>query len=208
MNPALHLRVKALTNKVSKEKTLVEIIELLEQCGIQIKGNITNNSKRTILINSIRASDNSRVEKLLQSASTNFSTKENSTKNLQDLHGDLKGSKVEKFLYSGDLEEAVRVAFLRINNRVKKMSKLTSIDGATLMRSAFSKNLPKLRINSLKTREEFDEQEGLMHIFEGSMLAFRNPHSHDDEKRITPQEGSRMLSLANYLMEILDKVQK
>jgi len=208
MNKQLNIRIASIANKISKESTLIEIIELLESCNISIKGNTTNTSKKNLFLNSVKLADDITKEKLLKKLSDIPISKNNSNVDLINLHPTFKGSKVEKFLKSGDSEEAVRVAFIRINNRVKLMSGLSSADGASLMRGAFSKNAPKIKLNSLNTQGELDEQEGLMHIFEGSMLAFRNPHSHDDERRITSREAQRILSLANYLMEVLDKTIK
>lgn len=206
MNQLLNLRINNLANKISKEKSLIEIVELFEKCGIEVVGNITNTSKKSILIKSLKGANTAALDKLMITTNASPLVKKNQTIRPIELHENFKGSKVEKFLDSGDFEEAVRVAFIRINNRVKHLSGLTSVDGSHLMRSAFSKNSPKLKINPLKTQEELDQQEGFMHIFEGSILAFRNPHSHDDEKKLTFQEAFGPLALANYLMAILDRV--
>lgn len=205
MSKTLRLKAINTVNSASRKLTLLQIVELLEKCEITPRGNLTNTPKKTLLINSLKSADVTSVEKFIKEINEDIPTKKNSPELLIDLHGGFKSSKVERFINSGDFEEAVRVAFVRINNRVKKLSLLT-IDGAPLMRTAFSKKAPKLKINSLKTREEQSEQEGIMHIFEGSMLAFRNPQSHDDEKKMTFEEASRILSLANYLMTTLDNI--
>lgn len=46
------------------------------------------------------------------------------------------------------------------------------------MRTVFSKNNPILLINGLETQTDQDEQEGMMHLFEGAVLAIRNPGGH------------------------------
>jgi hypothetical protein len=38
----------------------------------------------------------------------------------------------------------------------------------------FSKNNPVLAFNDLANRTDLDEQEGMMHLFEGTVLAIRN----------------------------------
>ena len=121
-----------------------------------------------------------------------------------DLHEDFIGTKVEKYVRAGDYEEAVRVACLRVNNRIKKITGL-NLDGASLMREAFSKNSPQIPVNSMSNQEDYDEQEGIMHLFEGCMLAFRNPPSHDDERTKSKVEGRRIILLVSYLMSILDR---
>jgi hypothetical protein len=46
------------------------------------------------------------------------------------------------------------------------------------MTSVFSKNKPILAFNNLTDRTEQDEQEGMIHLFMGAVLALRNPRSH------------------------------
>lgn len=198
----LKLKTEAAVRVAVKKYTLMEIVEMLESKNILLLGSLKKESKKVILTKSLRAADPENVKSFVEQILVDKPPKKADSLKF-DLHPSFLGTKVEKFLRSGDFEEAVRVAFLRINKRVKKISGL-SADGAALMRSAFSKNGPKIKINPLVSQEELDEQEGMMHIFEGSMLAFRNPQSHDDEKTITPEEASRILSLANYLMTILD----
>lgn len=201
----LKLQATNAVSAASRKFTLLQIIELLEKLNITPKGNLTNTPKKILLMNSLKSAEDVAVRGFVREINGNLTTKKGNTNTHIDLHESFRGSKVEKFIESGDLEEAVRVAFVRINKRVKDMSQLTS-DGASLMREAFSKNKPRLKINFLATQGELDEQEGIMHVFEGSMLAFRNPQSHDDEKKATPNEAFKILSLANYLMLILDKV--
>jgi len=87
---------------------------------------------------------------------------------------------------------------------VKKISGQDKFDGVDLMRRSLSKNNPVIAFNKLETQEDKDEQEGVMHLFEGAMLAFRNPPSHDDEKEISKEDAMAILSLANYLLRKLD----
>jgi uncharacterized protein (TIGR02391 family) len=46
----------------------------------------------------------------------------------------------------------------------------------------FSKNNPVLAFNALVSQTDLDEQEGMMHLFEGAILAMRNPGGHDFPK--------------------------
>ena len=43
----------------------------------------------------------------------------------------------------------------------------------------FSKNYPVLAFNNLTDQSDLDEQEGMMHLFEGAVLGIRNPRGHD-----------------------------
>lgn len=46
------------------------------------------------------------------------------------------------------------------------------------MRTVFSRNDPILAFNNLADQTDLDEQEGMMHMFEGAVLGIRNPGAH------------------------------
>jgi uncharacterized protein (TIGR02391 family) len=74
--------------------------------------------------------------------------------------------------------DAVFNASKALVNYVKEKSGRFDLDGAPLMRTVFSKNDPVLAFNALQDQSDFDEQEGMMHLFEGAVLALRNPRGH------------------------------
>lgn len=74
--------------------------------------------------------------------------------------------------------EAVFAAAKSLINMVKEKSGKHDMDGAPLMRTVFSRKDPILFINDLATQVDEDEQEGMMHLFEGAVLALRNPGGH------------------------------
>jgi uncharacterized protein (TIGR02391 family) len=78
----------------------------------------------------------------------------------------------------GHYRNAVLDAMIALTNLVRERSRRHDLDGAPLMRTVFSKNDPVLGFNDLKDQAEQDEQEGLMHLFEGAALALRNPRAH------------------------------
>lgn len=102
---------------------------------------------------------------------------------------------------------AVEEAFKCLNNAVKSKSRL-SIDGADLMRTAFSANDPVLGLNNLSSRSEKDEQRGYMDIFAGAMTGIRNPRAHDHELNDDPKVALDLLVLANHLMDKLNVATK
>ena len=63
-------------------------------------------------------------------------------------------------------------------NYVKEKSRRHDLDGSGLMSTVFSKNKPVLAFNDLKDQRDADEQEGMMHLFMGAVLALRNPRAH------------------------------
>jgi len=74
--------------------------------------------------------------------------------------------------------EAVFAAAKALVNYVQERSGRHDLDGAPLMRTVFSRNAPMLAFNDLGDPTDLDEQEGMMHLFEGAVLAIRNPGGH------------------------------
>lgn len=74
--------------------------------------------------------------------------------------------------------EAVFAASKSLVNYVKERSGRHDLDGAPLMREVFSRKDPILAFNDLSDQTDFDEQEGMMHLFEGAVLGIRNPGGH------------------------------
>ena len=76
------------------------------------------------------------------------------------------------------LWEAVFAASKALVLHVQDRSGRHDIDGVALMRTVFSKKDPVLRFNPLLTTTDQDEQEGMMHLFEGAVMAIRNRGAH------------------------------
>jgi len=98
---------------------------------------------------------------------------------------------------------AVETAFKLINNYVKSKSGLTSMDGMSLMQTAFSVSNPKIRLTKLKTKSEKDEQLGYMNIFAGCMVGIRNPRAHEHNYQDSERTTFELLILADHLMQKL-----
>lgn len=84
----------------------------------------------------------------------------------------------EELMANGHLWEAVFAASKALVLHVKNRSGRHDIDGVPLMRTVFSKNNPILKFNSMLTAIDLDEQEGMMHLYEGAVMAIRNPGGH------------------------------
>lgn len=84
----------------------------------------------------------------------------------------------QDLIVNGHLWEAVFAAGKALVLHVKDRSGRHDLDGVPLMRTVFSKNNPVLRFNSLATQADLDEQEGRMHLYEGAVMALRNPGGH------------------------------
>jgi uncharacterized protein (TIGR02391 family) len=104
----------------------------------------------------------------------------------------------------GHYTNSVFEASKALVNYVKERSGQHDLDGATLMRTVFSKKDPILAFNDLKDQSDLDEQEGMMHLYEGAVLAIRNPRGHtflDDSPERALEYIGLLSLLANRLQE-------
>ena len=76
------------------------------------------------------------------------------------------------------------------------------------MANAFNKQTPKIRLNSLTTQSDRNEQEGFKFIFMGSMLGVRNPKAHDAIVQNDPYKTLECLGLASLLLKRVDEREK
>ena len=145
------LRVKNITSSLSRRYTLLELLELLKKSSIVPVGNLTNTSKLEILRRSLKQADPEKVYafiKNIQRQANKFINKKKFPINFP-LHKEFLGTKVEKFIQSDHLDEAVRVANIRVVNRVKKLSGLNE-DGVSLVQKAFSLQNPILQLSKIQ----------------------------------------------------------
>lgn len=75
---------------------------------------------------------------------------------------------------------AVLEASIALVNYVKEKSHRHDLDGVALMSTVFSPNSPLVAFNALANQSDKDEQQGLMHMFQGAVLAIRNPRAHGE----------------------------
>ena len=100
---------------------------------------------------------------------------------------------------------AVERAYIYIDNLVSKRSGRSDRDGADLMRTVFSPKNPVLKFNNLQSRSEENQQQGYMHIFEGTMIGIRNPRAHEYDFEDSPEEALEMLVIASHLIRMLNR---
>jgi len=94
--------------------------------------------------------------------------------------------------------DAVFAASKALINFIKEKSGRDDLDGIPLVQTVFSKNNPILTFNDLSNKTELDEQEGMMHLFEGVVLAIRNPGGHSFPEG-TEQRAIEYISLISLL---------
>ncbi|MGA3017693.1 MAG: TIGR02391 family protein [Bryobacteraceae bacterium] len=114
-----------------------------------------------------------------------------------NLHARIRDVSRDLFL-DGYHWEAVFAAAKALVNYVKERSGRHDLDGAPLVRAVFSKNDPILAFNDLRDSTDLDEQEGMMHLFEGAVLGIRNPGGHSFPEG-TEQRAIEYVSLLSLL---------
>jgi uncharacterized protein (TIGR02391 family) len=100
--------------------------------------------------------------------------------------------------------EAVFNASKALINHVKEKSGRFDLDGAPLVRTVFSRKDPVLAFNELSDQTDLDEQEGIMHLFEGAVLAIRNPGGHSFPAG-SPERALEYLELLSLLAYRVDE---
>ncbi len=117
-----------------------------------------------------------------------------------DLHPDIEQG-AGKLFRDGHYAEAVEHACNALNAAVKFRSGRDDLDGAPLMQRVFSVSDPVLAFNGLKDDGDRNEQEGLMHLFTGAVLAFSNPRA---QLRDHPEHALEFIQFMSLLAKLLE----
>lgn len=123
-----------------------------------------------------------------------------------DLHPRIASVSVDLYR-DGHYRNAVADAAVALVNYVKEKSRRHDLDGSGLMSTVFSKNKPVLAFNDLTDRTDEDEQEGMMHLFMGAVLALRNPRVHtllDD----SPEMALEYIAFISMLAKRVDQAKR
>jgi uncharacterized protein (TIGR02391 family) len=123
-----------------------------------------------------------------------------------DLHPRIAAVATDLYL-NGHHNEAVFNASKALVNLVKERSGRYDLDGAPLMLTVFSKNAPVLAFNDLVDQTDRDEQEGMMHLYAGAVLAIRNPGGHDFPEE-SPDRALELIAFLSLLAKRADEAKK
>jgi len=102
---------------------------------------------------------------------------------------------------------AVLDGSIALINYVKERSGRHDLDGKGLMQTVFSVNNPILVVADTNDQTGRDEQEGVMHLFEGAVMAIRNPRAHDLFEH-DPQTALEYIVLLSLLAKRLDQARR
>ena len=107
---------------------------------------------------------------------------------------------------SGHFADAVEAVLKHINSKVKDIvfkKTRKELDGASLMKTAFSPNDPVILLENLSTESGRNIQQGYMEIFAGTMTGIRNPKAHANIQ-IDSKRAMHFFFLASLLLYAID----
>jgi uncharacterized protein (TIGR02391 family) len=123
-----------------------------------------------------------------------------------DLHPEI-ALAITKLFTDGHYANAVEDACKVLDGLVKIRSGRHDISGTELMQNVFSPKSPILKFNSLQSETEKSEQQGMMFLYAGAMLAFRNPRAHqiiEDD----PEKALEYIAFLSLLVKSLDQAER
>ncbi len=106
----------------------------------------------------------------------------------------------------GHYANAVLNASMALVNFVKEKSGRFDLDGAALMLEVFSAKKPQLAFNALADQTDRDEQQGMMYLFAGAVLALRNPRAYK-LLQDSPQEALDYIAFLSMLARQVDRAE-
>lgn len=102
-----------------------------------------------------------------------------------------------------DYTTSILNAISYIRDTIREKSNLEQLDGVDLINQAFSEKNPKIKVNSLKTKNDKNIQKGLRELLIGVYTHIRNPRSHDKYKD-TKEDAISIILFINYLLKTID----
>lgn len=104
----------------------------------------------------------------------------------------------------GQHQSAVQNAFIALEERIRDLGDYTSEDhGTELITNAFNPGDGPLSFGQTSA-----EMEGIMHLYRGAYMSFRNPASHRFVEDINEVQAYHLLCLANLLLSLLEENQE
>lgn len=114
---------------------------------------------------------------------------------------------VGKLFQDGHYANAVEDACKILEAFVKMRSMRFDLSGTDLMHTVFSVKTPVIAFNELQTETDKSEQQGMMFLYAGAMLALRNPRAHS-LKADDPENALDLILFISLLMKSLDNANK
>lgn len=123
------------------------------------------------------------------------------------ISNDLLRGTTRRLFMTGHYAQAVEEAFKCVDNYVKSRSNRNDLSGSKLMSAVFNPTNPVLKLNSLVTQSEKDEQNGYMQLFVGCMIGIRNPRAHEHGFQDEAHEALELIVLAQHLLRVAQEAE-
>lgn len=123
-----------------------------------------------------------------------------------ELHPEIERA-IGKLFRDGHYANAVEDACKVLDGLVKIRSGKHDLSGTELMQAVFSPKNPILRFNDLSTPTDQSEQQGMMFLYAGAMLAFRNPRAHEIIED-DPEKALEYIGFLSLLAKSLDDTKR
>ncbi len=123
-----------------------------------------------------------------------------------DIHPEIERA-VGRLFRDGHYANAVEDACKVLDGLVKIRSGRFDLSGTDLMQTVFSPKAPVLRFNDLQTETGRSEQQGMMFLYSGAMLALRNPRAHEliqDD----PEQALEYIGFLSLLAKLLNRAER
>jgi uncharacterized protein (TIGR02391 family) len=123
-----------------------------------------------------------------------------------EIHSEIERA-VAKLFRDGHYANAVEDACKVLDGLVKIRSGKHDLSGTELMQNVFSPKNPVLKLSDLQTQTEQSEQQGMMFLYAGAMLALRNPRAHEIIED-DPEKALENIAFLSLLAKSLDKAKR
>jgi uncharacterized protein (TIGR02391 family) len=123
-----------------------------------------------------------------------------------DLHPEIERA-VSTLFQNGHYANAVEDACKVLDGLVKIRSGKFDLSGTDLMQTVFSPKSPALAFNPLQSESDKSEQQGMMFLYAGAMLALRNPRAHEIVED-DPGKALELIAFLSFLAKSLDSARR
>ena len=120
-----------------------------------------------------------------------------------DFHPELKRVSLDLFR-DGHYSQAIFEASKALYNYVKNKAGINNVSAVDGMARAFNEDNPIIKLNKLISTSDQDEQKGIRFIFQGAMMAIRNPKAHETIRLKDPKKALEYLAFFSLLFRRVD----
>jgi uncharacterized protein (TIGR02391 family) len=114
---------------------------------------------------------------------------------------------VSDLLENGYYQKAIEAASNALDSLVKHRSGIHELEGAELMQHVFNEKDPVLQFNKRETESERNNQQGMMCLYSGVILALGNPGNNEFIGN-DPEKALELIAFISLLAKALDKSQR